>query len=546
MAKIGGSSGESQSARDSGAPKPFLSPAGSGNKPVVSDPYASIGHALKQDGEAPGVSWFSGTRAVAQELSLAWFGQYQTMTLRDYLEAKQPDDQLAGLTLQWTSEGRLGHDLDAIRVIPDVLKGPEGFGELVPFDDSGLGQKVRHYLEQAGVIGTETSVLPTGGMLVDVGKTMGWYGPWGTEFGSRAFVRFEIRQNGDGEEWCCVYTNIAVATRYPLGYGRMVSEYFKVPWLLLSQLFIAETPFPSTIADMNRSVAYPDIPEHLWPRPFASVGSPGLVTFVTETGSSQDTIDETVAAFPSVIRAGFAVSDRAAVHLEPLLASVITAATHLATIAEDGFRNYRNPDYPASFDHTYGSEYVLFLDDPADEGRTVGGHARWVPETLLGDLVSATNKVADEARATTDPVTRDQLVTWIIREGAGKSVASTINFAFDSLWWPEQSWDDAHYGLDVAVDLDEINESTMALVNLGRMFIAQGEPGFAKERLVKALERADRFAEAQASYLLGTIAKAESQPELAQQYFARGAEAEGVGQMEFAEKCRGELEGFRG
>jgi len=539
MAKIGGGGqqdpGNTQPEPSKGVAEPI-------NQPTVRDPFASISRPLRDDGDAPGASWFTATREVAQALALDWFSQYETATLRDYLESRASDDQLAGLTLKWTSDGKLGHDLDAIRIIPDVLEGPDGLGELVAFDESALGQKVRAYMSLNGTLGSETTVVPLGGMLSDTGKLMSWYGPWETEFGSRAFIRFEIRRDSSGTEWCFVHTNVAVATRKPLGYARMVSENIKVPWLMPSQLFVAETPFPSTIASMSRSSAYPDIPEELWPRPLVSVDSPGLVTFVSGTDSHRGTIKETVASFPSVIRAGFAFSDKAADYLDTLVSSLATATTNLATIAEDGFRNYRNPNYPASFDHTYGSEYVLFVDGPEAEGRQTEGYSRWVPETLLGDLVRSTNEVAEAVRRTSDLDAFRSLSLWIVDEGAGDSVASTINLMFDKILFPQQWWDDAMHWLDIAVDLDDINEGTRALVNLGRIFIEKEELTFAKERLVEALGRRDGFCESEAIFLLGTIALKESEPEVAKEYFERGARAVGEAQAEFAEKCRAQLE----
>jgi hypothetical protein len=152
--------------------------------------------------------------------------------------------------------------------------------------------------------------------------------------------------------------------------------------------------------------------------------------------------------------------------------------------------------------------------------------------------------VAEAARGANDVETLRQLGWWIVDEGAGKNVASIINLMFDKILLPEQLWDIAQHWLDVAVDLDEINEGTKALVNLGRIFIEKEELNFAKERLGEALDRVDKCAESEASFLLGTIALKESDPGLAKDYFERGARAEGEAQAEFAKKCRAQLNGI--
>lgn len=508
---------------------------------IPGDPFASCARGLRADDAAPGVSWFSSVREVAAGLALDWFGQYESVTLREYLESKREHDSIAAFTLGFFKDRNIGVDFDGIRVVPQVLDGPNQLGELVPIDDSRLGQRVRAYLDERGVTGMDLPVVAVGGVLADLGKTISWFGPWGTEFGSRAFVRYEIRKHSSGTEWCFVYTNQVVATRKPLGYAQAMAEKISIPRSQLQQLFIAETPFPSSIVTMSRSMAYPNIPQELWPIPLASVESPGLVTYIQGAGDAPGSLQHQFYSAPSVLRAGFAFSDEVGEHLPTIVDTLTSAATNLATIAEDGFRNYRNPDYPAPFDHVYGSEYVYFVDNPAAEGNRAAGYSRWVPEVLLGDLVNATDAAVTAAYQTSNEDERREILQWVVDEGAGLNIPSAINTLCYSYLIPEKAWDDALQLLDIAIDLDVLNESTNAMTNLGHLYMAKGEPELAKEHLLKALERLDKFSEAEACFLLGTIAREEGQSDTAREYFERGARAGGEFQEKFAQKCRDQL-----
>lgn len=516
--------------------------AGSGDEPTGGqkrqqpsdtslDPFAAIARPLGRTSEAPGVSWWSAIRKVASGLALDWFSDYPQMTLREYLEGQESSDSVAGIALSHMSNNR-PHWLEE-SIVPAVLEGAESLGEFVPLSQSTFYPAVRDFVSSKNVVGTEIPVFALGGALADVGAMGGlsWQGAWPTEFGSRSFTRIEFYRDSSGTEWCYVHTNLLVATRKPLGLGQSMAEYLALPRQILSQLFIAETPFPSSMAAFSRQIAYEGVPPEHFPRPLVGIEKPGLVTHVESSPGLGQKIEHYFNSFPQVLRAGYAFSDKAIDHLEVLLSGVVDSVAHLATIAEDGFRNYREPGHDAHFDHWYGSEYVFFEDDgfypgiTAAEGLRAAGYSRWVPETMMGDLIAQTERVVTAAAEASDPQEARKLLEWVVSEGAGFNVSAAINTLCFSHLMPEKQWATAEHLLNIAIDLDHMNEATNALCNLGQLYFASGRPDEAKEALKRALERSDGYAETEASYELGVIHEQEGDLDGARQYFERGASA---------------------
>lgn len=510
---------------------------------VPRDPFAGIQRPLSEGPGGAGVSFFTAVRSLAKGLSVDWFSQYHSIALGDYMDQARAEDPIAGFTHDLISKSHPDWMNDS--VYPEILAGAESLGEFVPISSSPLGQKILAFLAGRGVSGINLPAFPLGGKVIttETDEAMSWMGPWATAFGTRTFVRLEIRKDPQDVEWCYVHTNLLVATRMPLGLGKGMSKYVAVARNLLQQLFVAETPFPSSMAAMSRQLAYPDVPSEAWPLPLVSLDEFQLATHVVESSSITGDISSDTNSYPKVLRAGFAVSSKSEQFFDVVIPNAVDACTRLATITEDGFRNYREPGADASFDYFYGSEYVYFNDDgfypgiTASEGLRAGGYARWVPETLLGDLVNFTDKalVASEKESN-----RRQILEWMFSEGAGRSVSSAINSLAFGYLMPEGELEAAASILHVVVDLDVLHESTNALSNLGQVQYAQGHIQEAKETLHSALDRSDKFAEGEACFHLGKIYAEEGDANRAQELWIRGAKAEELGpyQEKYAQMCR--------
>lgn len=514
---------------------------------VPRDPYLGLGSPLNRTTDAPGVSWFSAGRAIASSLAVTWFDQYPSVTLGDYLDASAVNDGAASVVKNHLADTNR-HWLED-PVIPGLFDGVQSLGEFVPISQSSLGAKVLAFLEGRGVTGTHIPVIAFGGMVVEFDQSsrggLSWAGPWGTVFGSRAFNRFEIYRDSEGVEWCYVHTNLAVATRKPSEVNRAFCRYSFVPRSLHSQLFIAETPFPSSIMSMGRGMAYPDLPEHLFPRPLVSIDDFGVVTYTEGETDRAGNLQHQFISMPHVIRAGFAFSAEAEPHFENLIPTVVDAVTNLSTIAEDGFRNYRGPEVDLPYDYVYGSEYVqeqegILPGTHPVEGATVAGHSRFVPELMLGPLIETTERALWDMQQSDDPSHKRVLLEWVVSEGAGRYVASAINTLCYSFLLPEGNFDLAEELLGIAIDLDQQFEATNAMCNLGQVKHARGDSESAIEVLEAALERPDKFAEAEASFHLGIIYSERGDSARANEYWERGARADTSKSREYWESDSGE------
>ena len=513
----------------------------------LADPFDGIERSLNRESHAPGTSWFSSVRDVAKYLALEWFGTYRTSTVREYLESEATDDSLSRVAVDYLEKSLFPHWLDEV-TLPEVLAGAASLGEFVPLSKSPLGAKIIEFLAGRKVLGWDVPAFPLGGLVVDVGDSlaMTWQSPWETEFGSRSFSRLEIYRDTEGTEWAYVHTNLAVATRKTSGLGEAMARYVVLPRQVLAQLYIAETAFPSSIMTMGRQLAYPDVPEEFWPHPFASLEGFTLATYTEGEVVSSGKLRHQTNSMPQSLRAGFAISARAEEHFETIIPTVFDSVANLATIAEDGFRNYRSVESEGPYDWVYGSEYVYFEGKSfypgmvAAEAVSTAGYSRFVPEIFLGALVTHTDQLFTKSAETTDMQSKREMLEWIVAEGAGASVSSAINSLVWLFLMPDEHWELAELLLTVAIDLDHLDEATNALTNLGQVQNLRGDSAEAVATLTKALERPDKYAESEASYHLGTILQSQGDLTQAQEYFERGAQ--GTGPFpEYAEKCKAQL-----
>lgn len=514
------------------------------------DPFEGIENPLNRAPNASGVSWFSANRAVATALAASWFGGHGQATLGEYLDSQAEHDRAAAAVKTHLARNH-SHWLDE-PVVPSVLAGSQSLGEFVLLSESALGAKVLQVLSERGLNGMSIPVMALGGSIGEIenveGAAVSWVGPWATEFGSRAFNRCEIYRDEAGTEWCYVFTNLAVATRKPDSMGEAFCRYSSIPRSVLAQLFIAETPLPSSIMSMGRGLAYPDVPEEFYPKPLVSIEDFAVVTYVEGEADQRGQIHHEFVSMPFVVRAGFAFSADAEPYLEAIMTRVFDSVTNLSSIAEDGFRNFRGPEAETPYDFAFGSEYVLeetglLPGTVPEEGKTTAGWSRFVPEMFLGSLIAATDRAYLAAQHSSGNQEKRALLEWMVSEGAGRSVSAAINTLCYVFLMPEKDWAVAETLLNIAINLDHQDEATNALCNLGQVKYAQGEIEAAEELLKKALDRRDQYAEAEACFHLGVIFEEKGDHSSATTYWERGARVVGTDPGGFAAQCSQKLHG---
>lgn len=480
----------------------------------LEDP-AGFGPKLVSEEIQNGKSWKNLTQQISAPNARVWFGEYPSVTFREWLRQHEWDAE--GVEKLISDFDFLG--LDSHEVFPSFLRTPDTLGEAVlPLTDSPLAQKILDELGARGIDGQLISCLPAGGILIDLETPVAWIGAWGTIYGSRCFVRFEIRKDAYGTERAIFSTTLLVSTRENTQeITTEVQEAVVLGFWMQTLLYVAENPFPSSLMSFSRDLTLQEVPANARPMPVAWIEPFGLtLTQVGSASGGQVMID--TATYPAALNTGYVIEEGP--HLSQSIAHAVDALVAAASVVEDGFRNMRNRDSVVAFDQVFASEFDL-MDNPIGQ---VNGYARWVPEPLLGELTSLTTsnyRLVTEGQG--DDRERRAALEWIANFGAGQFTASAINTLAFSFLIPEGSDDLAKFYLNHAIAMDVLDEATNAMANLGGLHIRMGRYEEAVAVLEQALDRPDRFAEGEASFLLGRLYAELGNMAAARSYLERAA-----------------------
>jgi tetratricopeptide (TPR) repeat protein len=212
-----------------------------------------------------------------------------------------------------------------------------------------------------------------------------------------------------------------------------------------------------------------------------------------------------------------------------ILQVVTEGICKIATILEDGYLNYRIDDYPYPYDYVT-LEAALFDRDYV-QGDSALGYSRWVPVCRLGFLLNESNQRADVG--VNRGVVAEQF--WVASDGAGMYVPNAINSLVFSTLIEAADWYTIDRLLDASVRMDVKNESTNSLSNWGIAKYKQGLISEAIEKFEAALQREDKFAEAEASYWLALIYEQNDDTKTAGIYRARCEAAGGYSEPQGVE-----------
>jgi len=460
---------------------------------------------------------------------------------------------LASISLTaWVSENSATPD-EAESVLSMVRKLPWGesavvFPDMFPnmdlatrvdFQQSSLAPKILSYMASKGVSGYEIAFVATSANgIVQVGRTWNWIGVWTTEFGTRMKIWFEIHMSDDGTESCYFFTNLLVATREP---RVILTAALGVPAMASALLYIAETIFPSSLLiTVPRTTSFSGVPEELIPTPLVSFTKEAMTC--ASLGDTPDGIANVrYEGSPKVLRVGYLIPESLEGYFDNVIPQVIDTLVNLATIVEDGFRNYRSDQSQASFDQVLYSDYIYF--DGAEEGVVTAGHARWIPETQLGSLVVASEKNYFEGSSMSKSPEQKRTLEWVCNEGAGQVVGSAVNSLVRDYLIPEREFDAAKKLLNIAINRQFVRETSQSLAYLGQIHLAEGDRQLAHDCFESAFNWTDKLAASEAAYFLGTMSLEDGDANSALQYFMRGAEIES--DSEFKALCLDRLTQIR-
>lgn len=495
-------------------------------------------------GEETNANWHQQSLAMTAGISESWFGE-----------------RLIGDTVEKRIK-RLGLPDEYLQLNADFLgEGiPSGFiesfgalGEIQQLTESPLAKRVLAYLSGRKVFGIEHGLvqISTNSFInmndLDGSKganaslepggsgSHNWMGPWGTGFGSRFLQNFRVFKNEKGVETGVWFANAIFGTRPPLrdGDGKLsTSEVFRrevmLPALAKRMIYLAETPFPSSMATLGRNLAFDGLDEKRWPVPLCSISDFELSVCTIENPPNDPETNFHV--FPQVVNLGWGFTADSHEELDVVIPSVIDALTVLMSIIEDGFRNYPTLDSPVSWADFFGAIDET-VDDPARSKV-----ARWIPATQIGALIRRSNELYGRAHRESS----DQDAQWVALNGAGASVAAAINTLVYSHLMPAGEYDQSRAYLSTAIELDHLNESTNALANLGQVYLAAGDVESAESTFLSALERTDKYSEGEASLFLGDIYAARNDTSNATTFYQRAVAS---GHPEFSHIAQARLNG---
>lgn len=494
--------------------------------------------------EETNANWHRASLLLTIDMSEGWFGKkLVTSTVKDRLRKLGLSDEYKALSENFLAE-KLPTGMDA-----DLAS----FGELQELRESPLAQKVIDYLNGREVVSlqhglvqvSENGFINTNDLdgsneaaqMIDPSgdHSNTWMGPWGTGFGSRFLENFRVYKNDAGVETAVWFTNAVIATRTPErdSDGRLAKhEVFRrevlIPTLAKRVLYLAETPFPSSMALLGRGLAFQGLDEAYWPRPLYNVRDFEL-TVCTITKSSGD-VESNFHIFPQVVNFGWSFTASETSQIEILVPAIIDSISTLMSILEDGFRNYPTLESEFSWLDIFGPP------SPDPSGLPAGARARWIPATQLGALVNLSNELNNRGYQNAN----EQDLRWVAENGAGSATSNAINTLVYSHLLPAGKFDEARDFLDSAIKLNHFNESTNAMTNLGQVLLAAGEVDEAENVLLAALDRDDKYSEGEASLFLGDIYAGRNDGESAQNYYRRAVES---GHPEFAQTAQSRLNG---
>jgi tetratricopeptide (TPR) repeat protein len=503
---------------------------------VLSDP-PEFGPRDQLDGTEAGHAWNNLTRPISPLLALAW---YEDFDHRPFLNWVQDARDFTVEGAQSLDQDLPAWNLADREVLPALACSAEDLGESQPLVGSMLADLILETLQGMGVTGTPISLVPAGSYILDIEVPFTWQGSWATGFGTRCNVCFEVRRSADGVERAVIYTNLLVSTRsVETSIVRECLDSVVVGLPCQTLLYLSETPFPSALWQaLLRDTHLQGVAPVRRPMPMAWLEEFALCA--TQLGdASEDEVHVDFATYPLVIKLGYNVGYMPPSEMAECLTFAINTLVAAATTVEDGFRNARNIDSMASFDQVFLSEYDLFSREIGE----VDGFARWIPEPLLGSLLSHTADLyALQLKGTGNAAEQRAALQWIADFGAGRAAASGINTLAYSHLLPEDDFEKASFYLLRATRMGILEESTNAMTNYGALFIKAGLLAEAKVWLEEALAQPDQFSEGEASLLLARIFREEGDEAQAVDFYRRAIDSSdshfaAVAQEELAESA---------
>lgn len=507
-----------------------------------------------EDFSPDSLSWVQVSKKISDGLADAWFSNY---------EAKQVDEIFIHGEIDYEKLGKLlfKHSLvpgNQYQIIPEfasTLKDRSLTPKII--SSSKLGKKLLENINALGLLFEfDKKILLSDDQYIEVPEEVAMRGNliWATYFESRFIQSFEIYEDAKGNEYCYWFSTVLYGTRpaieqrsqevladlddpksvYKLELTQeevdrgvltfeKLSSKIHLPWLSKVLFYLGETPFPSSIVSMSRSLAYEGLDESNFPTPYLDIVAREKILCSgvqpSKLGAPRPVGLDIIA--PQQVRMGwlFTASDLGSQRI--ILTTITDGLVRINSYLQDGYLNHNTSDSAFYFDAVVASDNQL--EQRFAQSGKQGGYSRWVPTTEVFEMLMQTRNFYSEVEESTkSPEDHESDFAWLTDEGVGNAeVATSINDAIYYFLIPRKQWGGVAFYAQTAIALEVPNQSTNARSNWGIANFMEGDYESAKSLFLAALEREDKFSEDEASYYLSVIYEKEGDKKRSEIYRKR-------------------------
>jgi hypothetical protein len=206
-----------------------------------------------------------------------------------------------------------------------------------------------------------------------------------------------------------------------LTFGEWSTQIY-IPKLAQSLFYLAETPFPSGMFSLSRSLGFGNLENSKLPHPKLRIRRDQVVLGPINNHNKRDEVS--AAVYPIVIDFGWEFTSTETSEIETFLPVFTEGLVAISTYLEDGFLNHVDPNDSFPWDWSMlascvtNSQYV--------EGETHYGHAFWIPATFAG-AVAADSMDLFERLENASGEEHLQLAQTLALDGVFYGAASAIN-----------------------------------------------------------------------------------------------------------------------
>lgn len=455
------------------------------------------------------LSWSNVSREIVDALADEWFAEYKPQPISKVL----PKNATAGQDL--AAQTFAGHLFagEGVNLLPGLEISLGDLGEQVSIPESTIGKALLEVLDKNGISWSYKTHFVNSFLVLEErpDSTLDGVAQWASYFEMPVIQNFRVFKNTKGVEtilWSAPMlmgsrpmfhldtidfnnthfeVTAAEAKKGTLPFGQWSSK-MHIPAVFKRIFFLSETPFPSSIMNMPRSMALKEVDPKNYPKPVMfQEFNQWFDGFFAHDGQRLLDIGSPI---PEAISAGWTFTTANHDEIQTILEVVTDGLVRFASFLEDGYLNFRGNDFGFPYDLALFSG--LCMDEKAIAGSSARGRSQWVPAVRLGLELAFTamdGSRRNELKQSGNSPELRKVLEHAVYEGVGRDVPTLINDYAFSFLMPEKNWDEAQYILDTAIYFDLPIESANSMSNLAAMHFKLGNLDEARRLFLLALER---------------------------------------------------------